>query len=118
MFEIFPIKCISIIIDIAGNKPSSNGKSYLPQIKESLIQPITKLESDDLIYVYSSEGELEMNGDIGEPIGAISNFRKQKIDLHIAIQESWVLIGQYDNCHRAIFVVTDNYRGAGDGIIK
>jgi hypothetical protein len=109
MFEIFPTKSVVIIFDL-NLKSSKNGKSHLECIKKFVIDDISKIESDDRIYVYSPTGELEMNESIGKTVALINSAKHCKFNLFVALKESVFLTGQYDNSHRSIFLFTNRYK--------
>lgn len=119
MFEIYPTKNISIIIDISKHVPSSDGKSVLEYVKKAIITGIESLEDDDLVYIYRQDGELEMGRTIAESVGIVSDWQHNSIHVANAFNESLVVLGQYNNnAKRAIFYITDNYRSSNDGLLS
>lgn len=118
MFETFPLKCISIIVDVAGRVPAADGKPALGHVTEALINGLRATDSDDMVYVYRQEGELAMGQTVAESVGVLSDWRHEKLNVATALEESLVLVSQYDNTKRAIFYVTDNYKGQNDGLFR
>ncbi len=109
MFEIFHIKSVGIILDMAI-KSARDGRSYLQNVKDFLVVNISKIEADDRIYVYSTTGELEMYETIGEVVAAIDQTTHDIIDVPVALKECVYLVGQYDHAHRSIFLFTNRYK--------
>lgn len=117
MFENFPLKSVSIIIDVAGNAPASDGTPVLDHVKTAIISGLEGLEDDDLVYVYRQDGELAMGQTVAESVGIVSDWRHAVTEVASAFQESLVLISQYDDAKRAIFYITDNYRPHNNGMV-
>lgn len=117
MFETFPLKCLAVIIDVAGHTPSGSGNS-LECVKSALVDGLSTLESDDLVYVYRQEGDLAMGQTLAESIGVISDWQHEKLSVVTAFEESLVLASQYDGTDRGIFYVTDNYKAKCDGSLR
>jgi hypothetical protein len=119
MFETYPTKNISIIIDIRKHSPSSDGKSVLEYVKKSIISGIESLEDDDLVYIYRQDGELEMGRTIAESVGIVSDWQHNSVNIANAFNESLVVLGQYkNNAKKAIFYITDNYNSNNDGLLS
>ncbi len=117
LFEMIPIKSIAIIIDIAGYSPADDGKNIIEHVKTGVIAALTKLEGDDQVYVFDEFGDLAMAATIAEAVSIVNNYQYVRINVPIAIEESCFLTGQYDNSHRAVFYITDNYKDFNDGLL-
>ncbi len=111
-------KCISIIIDVAGNGPSDDGLPFLEHVKKAIISGLQKLEDDDMVYIYRQDGDLAISKTISESIGIVSDWQHTQIEVPSAFDESLVLLNQYDDTKRAIFYITDNYRSRNDGLLS
>lgn len=117
MFENFPLKCISIIIDVAGNAPAADGQSVLEHVKRAVIAGLEGLEDDDMVYVHRQDGDLAMGRTVAESVGVVSDWQHVGVEVPGAFDESLVLLSQYDNTKRAIFYITDNYRPHNNGLV-
>jgi hypothetical protein len=117
MFENYPLKSISIIIDIAGHAPAIDGSPILDHVKKALIHGLESLEDDDLVYVYRHDGVLEMGRTVAESVGIVSDWEHVSGEITSAFDESLVLLSQYNNTKRAIFYITDNYRQHNNGLL-
>lgn len=118
MFENFPLKSVSIIIDVAGNAPASDGTPLLDHVKTAIISGLQSLEDDDMVYVYRQDGELAMGQTVAESVGVVSDWQHVQTEVASAFDESLVLLTQYDNTKRAIFYITDNYRSHNNGLVS
>lgn len=117
-FETFPLKCISIIVDVAGVTPAKDGSPALAHVTGALINGLRTMDSDDMVYVYRQEGELAMGQTVAESVGVLSDWRHDKLNVATALEESLVLVSQYDNTKRGIFYVTDNYKSQNNGLFR
>lgn len=116
MFEIFPIKSVAIILDF-DVKTAADGRTQLDVVRESIIQNVMKIETDDRLYLYSPEGALEMFDTIGQMVAAVKEAPHVRIDVPVALKESVFLVGQYDHAHRAVFLLTNRYRGGHEDFL-
>ena len=117
-FEIFQPKCLCIILDVAGVRPARDGRSAYPYVKSGIVQGLSTLQDDDLVYVYRADGELTMGRTISESVSIVSDWQHKKFSIPMAIEESIVLTSQYDGTRRGVFYVTDNYKLTNDGLLR
>lgn len=106
----FTPKITSLILDI-DSRISDNGKSHLSNATKHLINNIIQLGEDDIVYVYSSTGDLVINETLGEAVSELSNYKEQSFDLGMAIKETVFLLTQYSGqTPKDIFALTNRYK--------
>lgn len=117
-FEMFRPKCISIILDIVGVRPAKDGKAAYQHVKSAVIEGLTSIDSDDMVYIYRVEGQLEMAKTLAESISIVNDWQYRNVNVPVAIEESIVLVSQYPHSYPGVFYITDNYKSIYDGLLK
>lgn len=111
MFQIFPVKTVVVILDVAD-------PARLPEVTSGLIEGLLQLADDDMAYVYRPDGDLAMGRTVHESVAVLSDWQHAAVDTPAALQECVALLAQHADTRRGLFYVTDNYKSRNDGIFQ
>jgi hypothetical protein len=108
MYDTSDVEAIGIILDLSL-RYSSNGKTNVDNVKQSLIDFFRKnLDEDDVVYLYHPE-IIQTENHVGAHVAAVSNYKTDgwKFDLMAALQQTLFIVASEPCEDRTLVLVTD-----------